>query len=225
MTGASKGIGRAISDALLDKGWEVIAVARPSPELDSLAQSGATPWAHDVTSPGLVEAIGSLESLDALVNNAGTARHAKLSQTPPRDIDAVLDVNLRAPLHITRAAIPKLRAGASVINISSQMGHVGAMDRAVYCATKFGLEGLTKALAVELAPQGVRVNSVAPTFVATPLTEPTLSDPDEVARIHASIPLGCIAQPADIASAVLYLLNAPMVTGHSLVVDGGWTAQ
>ena len=225
VTGASRGIGRAVADALLARGWDVIAVARASDDLDGLAAAGATVWAIDVTSPELPARIAELDGLDALVNNAGTARHARLADTPPADIDAVLDVNLRSPLHVTRAAIPKLRGGGSIVNITSTMGHVGAVDRAVYCATKFGLEGLTKALAVELAPQGIRVNSVAPTFVATAMTAPTLSDPDEVARIHDSIPLGRIAEPSDMADAVLYLLDAAMVTGHSLVVDGGWTAR
>jgi NAD(P)-dependent dehydrogenase (short-subunit alcohol dehydrogenase family) len=118
-----------------------------------------------------------------------------------------------------------MNAGGSVVNITSQMGHIGSPDRTVYCMTKHAIEGLTKAMAVELAPQNIRVNSVAPTFVETPLTRPMLEDPKFMGFVKDMIPMGRIASVDDVADAVLYLCSAKMITGHSLLVDGGWTAR
>ncbi|MEO1676044.1 MAG: SDR family oxidoreductase, partial [Pseudomonadota bacterium] len=117
--------------------------------------------------------------------------------------------------------------GGAIIHMSSQMGHVGSPNRSVYCMTKHAIEGLTKAMAVELAPKNIRVNSVAPTFVETPMTKPMLENPDFKAFVEQMIPMQRIGQPADVANAVLYLASpaANMVTGHSLLIDGGWTAQ
>jgi NAD(P)-dependent dehydrogenase (short-subunit alcohol dehydrogenase family) len=145
-------------------------------------------------------------------------------------LDLMLNLNVRAAYLASQAAVRSMlrRGGGGVIvNITSQMGHVGSPRRTVYCATKHALEGLTKALAVELAPKGIRVNSVAPTFIETPMTRPMLSDPAFAAFVQNMIPLGRIGQPEDVAAAVLYLCSpaANMVTGTSLVVDGGWTAQ
>ena len=225
VTGASRGIGRAIALALHDEGYAVIAVARPSDALDQLESRGFEAWAMDATAPDFFARVGDLETLDLLVNNLGTARHARLEDTPEADIDFVLRTNLAAPLKTSRAAIPALRGGGCIVSITSQMGHVGAKERAVYCATKFGLEGMTKALAVELGPDDIRVNAVAPTFVETPLTAATLADPDKHAAIMNSLPLRRLPDAREIADAVLYLARARNVTGHSLRVDGGWTAR
>ena len=225
VTGGSRGIGRAIVMACLDRGHDVIAVARASDGLDALAEHGVETRAMDVTDAALCERIADLTALGALINNAGTAAHGPLDATPLDDIDRVLEVNLHAPLRLACAAIPKLSRGGGIVNVTSQMAHVGGPDRSVYCASKAGLEGMTRALAVELAPRGIRVNSVAPTFVETELTAVTLNDPDRRAWVEQSIPLGRLARPEDVADAVVYLLGAGAVTGHSLRVDGGWTAQ
>ena len=136
-------------------------------------------------------------------------------------------MNLRAAYRITRSVLKVMPDGGNIINMSSQMGHVGASNRTVYCMTKHGLEGLTKALAVELAPRKIRVNALAPTFVETPMTKPMFENPEFSAYVNANIPLGQLAQAEDVAAAASYLASdaAIMVTGHSLVIDGGWTAQ
>ena len=136
-------------------------------------------------------------------------------------------MNVRATFRIAREAVKVMQRGGSIVNMTSQMGHVGSPGRTVYCMTKHAIEGLTKAMAVELAPEGIRVNSVAPTFIETPMTRPMLDDPKFAEFVKNMIPLGKIGQPEDVAAAVLYLCGdgASMVTGHSLLVDGGWTAQ
>ena len=225
VTGASRGIGRGIALALKAAGYHVIGVSRPSDALDSLAADGIETWALDATSDALLDRIAALDGLDLLVNNLGTARHGPFAETSDEDLDRVLDTNLRATLRITRTALGVMQDGSGIVTVTSQMGHVGAENRTVYCATKFALEGMTKALAVELAPRGIRVNAVAPTFVETPLTRPMLDDPDFRAWVMDRLPLGRLATVEDVAGAVVYLAGAGSVTGHSLLVDGGWTAR
>jgi len=225
VTGASRGIGRGIANALHTAGWHVTGAARPSDALDDLGQTIAETWAVDAGSDAMLEYIRGAAAFDLLVNNLGTARHAPLTDTPDADIDTVLDLNLRATLRITREAVTRMKTGASVVTITSQMGHVGSPERVVYCATKHALEGMSRALAVELAPRGIRSNCVAPTFVRTPLTEPMLAKPDFKAWVEDMIPLGEVASVSDVADAVLYLAGAKSVTGTSLLVDGGWTAR
>lgn len=230
VTGASKGIGRAIALSLAAEGAHVIAAARASEELSSLGEELGTrgkTWAEDASSDAFLQRVGSLQSLDILVNNLGTNRPKSMAETTDDDLDVMLSLNLRALYRITRACVPLMSKGAAIVNISSQMGHVGSPNRTVYCMTKHGVEGLTKALAVELAPIGIRVNSVAPTFIETPMTKPMLEDPKFVEFIHDSIPLGRIGSTQDVADAVVYLSSpaSKMVTGHSLLVDGGWTAK
>ena len=142
-------------------------------------------------------------------------------------LDLMLDLNIRATYRLSRHGTGRMSQGGRVVNITSQMGHVGSANRTVYCMTKHAIEGLTKAMAVELAPQGIRVNSVAPTFVETPMTAPMLADPDFSDFVQRMIPLGHVASTMDVARAVLYLCGegGNMITGHSLLVDGGWTAQ
>ncbi|GMN02871.1 SDR family NAD(P)-dependent oxidoreductase [Erythrobacter sp. MTPC3] len=230
VTGASKGIGRAIALGLAAQGAHVIAVARASDDLatldDELGARGET-WAEDASGDGFLERIATLSKLDILVNNLGTNRPKPLVEVSDDDLDVMLDLNLRSLYRITRASVPLMYEGAAIVNISSQMGHVGSPGRTVYCMTKHGVEGLTKALAVELAPQGIRVNSVAPTFIETPMTKPMLADPKFAEFVKNSIPLGKVGCVEDVAEAVIYLSSSAskMVTGHSLLVDGGWTAQ
>lgn len=230
ITGASKGLGRAISLSLSNAGAHVIAVARPSNELDSLGlQLGdnGTIWSEDATGGALLEKISKLSSLDILVNNMGTNRPENFVDVSDNNLDIVIDMNIRATFRIARESVKKMKRGGTVVNMTSQMGHVGSPGRTVYCMTKHAIEGLTKAMAVELAPEGIRVNSVAPTFIETPMTKPMLDDPEFADFVKKMIPLGQIGQPEDVASAVLYLCSdgASMITGHSLLVDGGWTAQ
>ena len=229
VTGASKGIGRGVALKLAEQGAHVIAVARASSDLEAmeedLGESGET-WAADASSDAFLDRIGTLERLDILINNLGTNRPKPIEQISDDDLDVMLDLNLRSLYRITRAALAKMDRGASIVNVSSQMAHVGSPGRTVYCMTKHGVEGFTKALAVELAPRGIRVNSVAPTFIETPMTKPMLANPDFAQFVKDSIPLGHVGSVEDGAAATLYLASpsARMVTGHSLLVDGGWTA-
>jgi NAD(P)-dependent dehydrogenase (short-subunit alcohol dehydrogenase family) len=231
VTGASGGLGEAISLALAEAGASVSAVARDARRLDDLAARNAniTPWPADVTAASFHDLLAEGDH-DILVNNAGTNVPLPIEEVTTEILDLMLNLNVRAAYLASQAAVRSMlrRGGGGVIvNITSQMGHVGSPRRTVYCATKHALEGLTKALAVELAPKGIRVNSVAPTFIETPMTRPMLSDPAFAAFVQNMIPLGRIGQPEDVAAAVLYLCSpaANMVTGTSLVVDGGWTAQ
>ncbi len=230
VTGASKGIGRGVTISLAKEGAHVIGVARPSNDLEALARElgdRGEIWALDASSDAFLDRIATLESLDILVNNLGTNRPKPISEVTDKDLDVMLDLNLRSLYRITRAALAKMDRGAAIVNMSSQMGHVGSPGRTAYCMTKHGVEGFTKALAVELAPRGIRVNSVAPTFIETPMTKPMLAKPEFAQFVQDSIPLGQVGSIEDVAAATLYLASpaARMVTGHSLLVDGGWTAQ
>jgi NAD(P)-dependent dehydrogenase (short-subunit alcohol dehydrogenase family) len=228
VTGASRGIGRAITLTLNDAGARVIACARPSPELKDLKLDlgeNAVIWECDATQDDILERISKLDGLDVVVNNLGVNRPEPFQSVSDENLDFVLDMNIRATFRISREAVKKMNGGGCVVNITSQMGHIGSPERTVYCMTKHAIEGLTKAMAVELAPQAIRVNSVAPTFVETPLTKPMLDDPKFMGFVKEMIPLGKIAETSDVAEAVLYLTTAKMVTGHSLLVDGGWTAR
>jgi NAD(P)-dependent dehydrogenase (short-subunit alcohol dehydrogenase family) len=230
VTGASRGLGRAIALALAAEGARVIAVARPSAdlaELRALVGEGGETWALDVTGDELLARIESSGPLDVLVNNAGTNRPEALVDVADATLDDLWDLNVRSVFRVSRAAVRTMRPGASIVNVTSQMGHVGSPLRTVYCMTKHAVEGLSKAMAVELAPRGIRVNCVAPTFVETPMTGPMLADPDFRAFVDRMIPLGRLATPEEVAAAVVYLASpaSGMVTGHSLLIDGGWTAQ
>lgn len=228
VTGASRGIGRAIALTLSEAGAHIIATARPSDDLNSLgAELGkqGTIWPDDATSDGFLKRINKLNSLDILVNNIGGNRPEPMKNVSDENLDFILNLNVRATFRIAREGLKKMFKGGAIINITSQMGHIGSPERTVYCMTKHAIEGLTKAMAVELAPEGIRVNSVAPTFVETPLTRPMLDDPKFMDFVKDMIPMGQIADVEDVAEAVLYLCQAKMVTGHSLLVDGGWTAR
>jgi len=174
--------------------------------------------------------INTLPQLDILVNNAGGNRPTPFLEVTRQDFDWLIDLNVRSLFFASQAAIRKmvqLGTKGSVINMSSQSGHVGLPKRTVYCLTKHAIEGFTKALALEAAPFGIRVNSVAPTFVRTPMTEDYFANPDFAEFVHTRIPLGRCATPEDVADAVAFLASdaASSITGTSLRVDGGWTAQ
>jgi NAD(P)-dependent dehydrogenase (short-subunit alcohol dehydrogenase family) len=230
VTGAGRGIGRACAEAALGCGARVIAVARSRPDLESLSDAnGLECWEADITSQQFLARLGGLDVLDGLVNNAGTNRVGYMAEQSEQDLDAVISLNVRSPWLISRAALPALsRSGrASVVNMSSQMGHVGSPRRTLYCMSKHAVEGLTKAMAVELADRHVRVNSIAPTFVETPLTAPMLKDPAFSAFVMGMIPLRKLATTDEVAAACIYLLSdlSGSTTGSCLKVDGGWTAQ
>ena len=173
-----------------------------------------------------------LPSLDVLVNNAGSNIPEPFVEVSEEHLDRLLGLNVRAAFIVAQAAARKMlaspnRYARAIINMSSQMGHVGSVNRSVYCLTKHALEGLTKAMALELAPHGIRVVSIAPTFVETPLTKPWLDTPDFGKWVRDRIPSGKVGQLEDVAAAVVFAASpaAALVTGSSLLVDGGWTAQ
>ncbi len=231
VTGAGKGIGRACAQRLAESGASVIAVARTEADLESLASAYPgliEPWVADVTNEGFLQRIESLEQLDILVNNVGTNKPQAFTEVERDALDSMLNLNVRSAFLVAQVAARVMvkQGSGSIINMGSQMGHVGARNRTVYCMTKHAIEGLTKAMAVELAPQGVRVNSVAPTFIETPLTKPMFENPEFHQDVISRIPMGHIGQVDDVANAVLFLASpaANMVTGDSLKVDGGWTA-
>ena len=237
VTGASSGIGLGAAAALAEAGAEVTLVARRLPELQDAAAAiraaggRADALALDITDlEATAAALAARAPFDVLVNSAGLARHAPALETTADDYDAAMGLNLRAAYFLTREVARGLIAAGkpgSLINVSSQMGHVGGPDRAVYCANKHALEGMTKAMALEWAPHGVRVNTLCPTFIRTPLGEQTLQNPERRAWILSKIKLGRVGEVEDIMGPVVFLASdaAAMVTGTHLIVDGGWTAE
>jgi len=236
VTGAGRGIGHAVARALATAGAELVLVSRTKRELDEVAleivsrggQARVVPF--DVTdSAAIRDAFGGLERLDILVNNAGLNRPQPFLEVDEATLDQLLTLNVRAAFLVAQAAarVMVTQGGGVIVNMSSQMGHVGSeLNRTVYVMTKHAVEGLTKAMAVELAPKGVRVVSIAPTFVQTPLTKPFFDDPETREWILDRIPLGHAGTVEDVAQAVVFLASpaASLVTGSSLLVDGGWTA-
>lgn len=233
VAGASRGIGLGAAVAIAEAGADVVMAARGEEALREAAEAmseiglAASVLVLDVTDLGATRAkIAGAGPLDILVNAAGTARHAPALETSPGDYDAVMSLNTRAAYFVAQAGARAMPNGGAIIQISSQMGHVGGSDRAVYAASKHAVEGMTKAMAIDWAPLGIRVNTICPTFIRTPLTEPTFADPARVAWIEEKIKLGRIGRVEDIMGAVVYLASdaAALVTGASLLVDGGWTA-
>ncbi|HEX3954716.1 MAG TPA: glucose 1-dehydrogenase [Stellaceae bacterium] len=236
VTGAGRGIGRAIALALADAGAELVLNSRTPAELTAVAgeiearggRARALPF--DVgDSAAARAAIAAIDRLDILVNNAGVNRPQPFLEVDDAALDLLIGVNIRAAFVVAQAAARLMaKAGRGVvINMSSQMGHVGSeRSRSVYVMTKHAIEGLTKAMAVELAPQGIRAVSIAPTFVETPLTRPFFDDPPTRKWILDRIPIGRAGTVEEVANAVVFLASpaAALVTGSSLLVDGGWTA-
>ncbi|SFI26494.1 SDR family NAD(P)-dependent oxidoreductase [Jannaschia pohangensis] len=232
--GGSRGIGLGCAAALAQAGAHVVIAARGQAGVDQtvaafrdagLSADGVT---LDVANLAAVDAVLAEHGpFDILCNAAGIARHAPAASTTPEDFDAVMGINLRGAYFLAQKVAAGMARGGSIIQISSQMGHVGGIDRAVYCATKHGVEGMTKAMAIEWGPRNIRVNTVCPTFVRTPLTQATFDNPERRAWIEEKIKLPRIAEVEDIMGAVLFLAGraSAMVTGTSLLVDGGWTAD
>ena len=236
VAGASSGIGLGCAAALAGAGAEVTLAARRAKALEAAVgeitgQGGqARALVLDVADvAATARAVAADGPFDILVNAAGMARHGPALETAPEDFDAVMAVNLRGAYFLAQAVAAGLVAAGrpgSLITISSQMGHVGGVDRAVYCASKHAVEGMTKAMAMEWGGHGIRVNTVCPTFIRTALTEATFEDPTRRAWIEGKIKLGRVGEVGDVTGAVVYLAShaASLVTGTALMVDGGWTA-
>lgn len=237
VTGAGRGIGVACAAALAEAGAHVVLVARTATEIEAVAAEiraeggSAEALVLDVTDTEAVRAaIEAAEPFDVLVNNAGTNRPRSFLQVTEEDYDAITVLNQRAAFFVSQAVALRMveakRAG-SIIHISSQMGHVGGPRRSVYCMTKHGMEGLAKAMAVDLAPHRIRVNTIGPTFIETPLTRPFFTDQTFLDEVLKKIKLGRLGSVEDLMGAVLFLASdaSALVTGTALVVDGGWTAD
>ena len=237
VTGASSGIGLGCAVAMAQAGAHTILAARRESELDQAVEairaSGGSAEAVvlDVADIDAIDhVVSELGPFDILVNSAGTTRHTPTIETTPEDFDVVSDVNLKGAYFLTQKVAKGLIAAGkpgSLINISSQMGHVGGQERAVYCGTKHAVEGFTKAMAIEFGPHGIRVNTVGPTFIKTPLTEPTFARPELKAWVEDKIKLGRIGEVEDIMGVVVFLASdaAALITGTHILVDGGWTAD
>ena len=237
VTGAGRGIGLAIAQALAAVGAHVTLAARSKVEIEKAAAEIAALGqladfiVLDITNLSQTRKyIEAQEPFDVLINNAGTNRPGPFMDMSVDDYDTVFDLNSRAVFFASQAVARRLisaKKPGSIVNISSQMGHVGAAGRTIYCASKHAVEGLTKAMGVELAPHNIRVNTICPTFVETPLTKPFLEDHAFKALVLDKIKLGRIGQVQDIVGGVLYMASdaSSMVTGSALKIDGGWTAE
>jgi len=237
VTGGGRGIGLAAASALAAAGAHVTVVARTQAEIEDAAAAirargeAAEPLTLDVTDLDAVRsAVATAEPFDILVNNAGTNRPAYLMEVKVEDFDAIFALNVRAAFFMAQAVARRLieaRRHGSIINISSQMGHVGAARRTVYCASKHAMEGFTKAMAIELAPHNIRVNSLGPTFLETPMTRPFFQNEAFRNEVLAKIKLGRLGQLDEITGAIVFLASdaSSLMTGAALVVDGGWTAE
>jgi 2-deoxy-D-gluconate 3-dehydrogenase len=232
--GGSRGIGLGCAAALAEAGAHVVIAARGIDGVKSAVQEfeeadlSAEGVSLDVSDVGAVKSFfGSQKPFDVMCNSAGIARHSKAADTDPVDYDAVMGINVRAAYFLAQQAAQGMAGrGGSIVQISSQMGHVGGQDRAVYCGSKHAIEGINKAMAIEYGPDNIRVNSICPTFILTPLTEVTFADPVKRAWIDDKIKLPRVGLIEDIMGAVTYLATdaSAMVTGTSILVDGGWTA-
>jgi NAD(P)-dependent dehydrogenase (short-subunit alcohol dehydrogenase family) len=237
VSGAGRGIGLAAAAALAEAGAEVTLAARSGEEIAAAAAAikargqQALTRVIDVTD---LEAVGAwlaaIAPFDILFNNAGTNRPAPFIEVSVEDFDFVFELNVRAAFFMAQAVARRLVAAGqpgSIINVSSQMGHVGSARRSVYCASKHALEGLTKAMAIELAPHRIRVNTLSPTFVETPLTRPFFENAAFRRDVLSKIKLGRLGQVEDLTGAVVFLASeaSALMTGASLVIDGGWTAE
>ena len=237
VTGAGRGIGLAAAAALAQAGADVTLAARTKSEIDEAAAAirahgeQAEPLVLDVTDVAAARrAVGAAAPFQILVNNAGMNRPAPLPDVTVEDFDAIFALNVRAAYFMAQAVARRLveaKLPGSIINISSQMGHVGAARRSVYCASKHAMEGFTKAMAIELAPHAIRVNTLGPTFVETPLTRPFFANESFRKEVLSKIKLGRLGQVEDLTGAIVFLASdaSALMTGSSLVVDGGWTAE
>ena len=237
VTGASRGIGRAVAEGLAEAGAEVTLCARSRTEIEEACALMSTrgwrarPLVCDVTDiAGFRQHVEAQAPFDIFVNNAGTNRPKPLTEVTEDDYDAVFGLNTKAAIFAAQAVTAvMLKHGrrGTVINMSSQMGHVGAANRTLYCGSKFAIEGFTKALAVELGPAGIRINTLCPTFIETPMTASYFEDEEFRRETLSKIKLGRLGQPADVVGAAIFLASdaSSLMTGSALMIDGGWTAH
>ena len=234
VTGASGGLGRACALALASAGADLVLIARRPQPLRALAADivraggSARTASCDVTDRAALEDVLALGPPPRiLVTCAGGNRPEPFVAVSEDALEWSWQLNVRAAFvagQLCARRMIEAGAGGAIVHVTSQMGHVGAPLRTVYCTAKHAVEGMSKAMAVELAPHGIRVNTVAPTFVETPMTRPFLADPSVREDIERRIPLGRLGEPDEIAQAVLFAATSPLMTGASLIVDGGWTA-
>jgi NAD(P)-dependent dehydrogenase (short-subunit alcohol dehydrogenase family) len=237
VTGAGRGIGVAAAAALAEAGASVTLVARSAGEIEDAAAAirdrggDATARALDVTDlAGVERFFDAQRPFDVLVNNAGTNRPKPITEATQDDFDAVLNLNVKSLYFVTQHCVRRMIAagtGGSLIHISSQMGHVGGPNRTLYCASKWAVEGLNKAMALDLAPHGIRSNTIAPTFIETPMTAPFFEDRGFLDSVLSKIKLGRLGQVEDLMGPVVFLASdaSSLMTGATLLIDGGWTAE
>ena len=237
VTGASSGIGLGCAIAFAESGAEVTLASRNKKDLFEIHKYiKSQNWASkilplDITNvEETAEMVSKNGPFDILLNSAGHARHSPSLNTIPGDFDAVMNVNLRGAYFLSQTVargLVNIKKKGSLINISSQMAHVGGIERSVYCASKFGVEGFTKAMAIEWGQFGVRINTVCPTFVRTALTQSTFDDPEKHSWIMGKIKLGRVAEVEDIMGSVVFLASdaASYMTGAEVAVDGGYSAM
>lgn len=237
VTGAGRGIGLAAAAALAEAGAHVTLCARTASEIDEAAAAlrkkglSADTIALDVTNvTAFRAAIDAREPFHAFVNNAGTNRPNPFTDVPVEDFDAVMNLNVRAAYFAAQSVARRMVAAGvrgSIINMSSQMGHVGGANRSLYCASKWAMEGFSKAMAIDLAPQGIRVNTLCPTFIETPMTRPFFENAAFKESVLSKIKLGRLGKVEDLMGAIVFLAGdaSALMTGSSLMIDGGWTAD
>ena len=237
VTGAGRGIGEAAAKAMAASGAHVTLAARTKDEIEAVAAAiraaggSADAMVLDVTDLADMRAkIAAAEPFDVLINNAGTNRPAPFLEVKVEDFDHVMGLNVRAAYFVAQAVALRLVAakkGGSIVNVSSQMGHVGSPRRTVYCATKHAMEGFTKAMGIELAPYRIRVNSIGPTFLDTPMTRPFFENQAFKADVLGRIKLGRLGTLEEVAACIVFLASdaSALMTGSALVMDGGWTAE
>jgi NAD(P)-dependent dehydrogenase (short-subunit alcohol dehydrogenase family) len=237
VTGGGRGIGLAAASALAEAGAHVTLAARTRSEIEDAAAAirargqQAQALQLDVTDIAAVRcAIAGAAPFQVLVNNAGINRPALLPDVTAEDFDAIFALNVRAAFFMAQAVARRLveaKSPGSIINISSQMGHVGAARRTVYCASKHAMEGFTKAMAIELAPHNIRVNTLGPTFLETPMTKPFFENKAFRDEVLAKIKLGRLGQLDELTGAIVFLASdaSSLMTGSALILDGGWTAE
>ena len=238
VTGAGKGLGRACSIALAEAGATIIALSRTQSDLNKLEKDikkikgKIIKIECDVMDyQDLKEKLNKIKIIDILVNNAGTNIPEPFENIKQSSMNYLVDLNLKAAFNVAQLVVKKMlknkKRSGSIINMSSQLGHVGMIGRNVYNMTKFGIEGLTKGMGVELAKKNIRVNSVAPTFVETPMVKRFFKNNKFKKLVLGKIPIGKVASESDIATTVCFLASSAssMITGTSIIIDGGWTAQ
>jgi len=232
ITGAARGIGRATALEFAKQDAKVIAVSRTENDLNDLQKeypNNIDIWPFDITGDAFFKEMSTLKKLDVCINNAGINRPKLIEDVDDETLDLMLNLNVRATFRTSKHAVKIMKNNNQgvIINVTSQMGHIGSLTRTVYCLTKHAVEGLTKALAVEVAPSNIRVCSIAPTFADTPMTKPMFEDEKFKNFVYGMIPMKKLVDVQDIVDGILYLCSpqAKMITGTSLLIDGGWTAH